>query len=267
MTHHHAFIYVQARMSSHRLPGKMLMPILGQPLILHLLDRLAHTQLGSHPILLTADNEDNKPLIDVVRRHGYFVVTPDCDEEDVLSRFVLANEEVNEEEMPLIRVCGDSPLVDPSVVDQLIDLFYETEEVEYAALANQWADGLDIEMMSSEALSFADEKTEGTDRQHVTPWIWQHKDFVSQCSLPCPLDLSNERWCVDDMRDFLFVNRIFEELYHLNPYFGWREVLGVVNHFNLNKEYHNREARNSGYLKQAGIEKTWEEIRFPEKGA
>ena len=253
-------MFVQARMESGRLPGKVARPLSGQPMILRQLDRLSRSKTCEKPILLTAATAPNEQLLDLARKHGYKADAPEVGENDVLARFWCANFTMNPNNVPIVRITGDCPLIDVAVVDELVDMFNNDNNMDYASLGPEWADGLDCEIFTSAALNMASNRTTNLDREHVTPYMY--KSGLLKCGrLPCPFDMTNERWCVDDERDFMFVSRIFEEL-ETTPNFGWREVLGVVNYLRLNLVYPNRENRNQGYLKQAGINESWEEFRF-----
>lgn len=198
----------------------------------------------------------------LVCKHGYTTLAPHTTENDVLSRFWRASRQVNRFRLPVVRVTGDCPLIDPEVIDNLIELFYSKPGLAYASLGSEWADGLDAEIFSATALNQAYQSTEGADREHVTPYIWKHPNMFPQTTLPCPLDLSEERWCVDTAEDLNFVRCIYDFCYHRNPFFGWRDVYAYIQYSNLNSHFLNRERRNQGYLQQVGVTDSWESVRF-----
>ena len=256
-----ALLLVQARMESARLPGKMLLPLAGQPMVLHVLDRLSRCQRTTYPILLSAHTDENYNLVQVAHNHGHAAGRPVCDSDDVLSRFWIGHHTyATEPGIPIVRVTGDCPLIDPDVIDSLVSAFMSSN-YDYMSLGPSWPDGLDVEIFTWEALNTAFIATQGNDREHVTPYIY--KSSLFRCGqLDCPFDLTNQRWCVDNMHDYLFVSRVFDLLFPRKPEFGWRDVWATVLEYNLDLAYPNREKRNEGYLKQAGITVTWEEFRF-----
>jgi len=240
----------------------MLLPILGQPMICHLLDRLNSCQLTNPPIVLTANTPENKQLMDVVARHGWMSFAPDCDPNDVLSRFWEAHLAFNQSNLPIVRITGDCPLIDNYIVDAVIAGFIALGNLDYASLNNDFPDGLDIEIFKPGALFEAYTKTVGHDREHVTPFIYKNPSLFKQYAFPCSFDLSEEKWSVDTEEDYEFVKNIYENLYPKNFRFSFREIYGYVQSSGLNIAFMNREKRNQGYLDQAGIKKSWGEFRF-----
>lgn len=214
---------VQARMGSTRLPGKVLMPIDGVPMIELLLARLARSTEVGRIVVATSVDPLNDPLADHVRALGYA-----CErgsELDVLDRFVQAIR-ANPADI-VVRITGDCPLVDPALVDEAVRAF-KASGADY--LSNTapptWPDGLDVEVFSAAALECAGrEAHESYDREHVTPYLRTVGRFT-QASLRNPEDWSSLRWTVDEPADFEVISKVFDH-FGTRAEFGWRDLLAL----------------------------------------
>ena len=212
---------VQARVGSIRLPGKVLKEINGKSLIEILFHRLAQSKKIDKIILATTENIEDDKLISLVEGLGYEVFRGS--EMDVLDRYYHTAKKYRPE--IVVRITGDCPIIDPELVDKIISI-HGQENVDYVSNTNppSYPDGLDIEVFSFEALKIAHEQTkEPFDREHVTPFIKIHHQF-SRKNLTNKIDLSDERWTVDDPEDFLVIENIIK---HFTPNldFSWKEVL------------------------------------------
>ena len=212
---------VQARMGSTRLPGKVMYPIHGVPLIELLLKRLAQAKRIDTITVATSKNPENKPLIDHVRKLGIDVF--EGSENDVLERYYRAAKPYQPD--VVVRITGDCPLVDPQLVDSLIASF-TSQKVDYLTNTNppSYPDGLDIEVFTFNALEKAvREATTTAQREHVTPYIYESGLFKT-ANIANQDDLSRERWTVDEPDDLKVVEAIFKHFYPRID-FSWTEVL------------------------------------------
>lgn len=214
---------VQARMGSVRLPNKVMKPILGIPMIELLLSRLSQSCQVDQIILATSTNKCNAPLVEHVESLGYKCICGN--EDDVLERYLLAAREVGAD--AIVRITGDCPLVDPTLVDEAIFEFKKTG-VDY--LSNCWPptypDGLDIEVFTMDALEkTGSDAVELFDREHVTPYMRTSGIFRVK-SLTNNEDLSALRWTIDEQSDFELVTYVFK---HFSPdiFFSWGDVLNL----------------------------------------
>ncbi|MBC8185065.1 aminotransferase class III-fold pyridoxal phosphate-dependent enzyme [candidate division KSB1 bacterium] len=212
---------VQARVGSTRLPGKILKKINGKALIEILFHRLSQSKKIDKIILATSKNTENDLPSDLIANLGYDVFRGS--ENDVLDRYYNAAKQYQPE--TVVRITGDCPIIDPTLVDEVIS-FYNHEKMDYASNTNPptYPDGLDTEVFSFQALKIAHEQAkENFDREHVTPFIKAHYQF-NQMNFVNKLDLSNERWTVDDPEDFTVIENIFNH-FAPNLDFSWKEVL------------------------------------------
>ncbi|HEY7822477.1 MAG TPA: NTP transferase domain-containing protein, partial [Acidimicrobiia bacterium] len=140
---------VQARMSSSRLPGKVMLDLAGKPLIIRQLERITRAQRLSGIVIATSTDPSDDPLAELLTRDGYEVVRGSLD--DVLGRFV----QVLDEYRPttIARITADCPLISPTVIDQVVEAF-SSADVDYCSntLVPTYPDGLDVEIVRADVL-------------------------------------------------------------------------------------------------------------------
>jgi glutamate-1-semialdehyde 2,1-aminomutase len=212
---------VQARMGSTRLPGKVLKPIAGKPMIELLLTRLSKSSELDKIVVATSTDKNNDKLQEFVESLGFMCYRGS--EKDVLARYCEATKVAYAD--AVVRITGDCPLVDATLVDECIK-GYKRKKVEYFSNINPptYPDGLDVEVISVKALERSNRETSSEfDREHVTPYI-RNSDSFSKSSMQHTEDLSNQRWSVDEPEDLVVVTNIFE---HFSPniLFDWKQVL------------------------------------------
>lgn len=212
---------VQARMGSTRLPGKVMKKINGTPLIELLLERLSKTESLDSIVLATSHQPENLALIRHVQEKGFQVEMGD--ENDVLKRYLRA---ANKHDTDIVvRITGDCPLVDSKLVDAVIEK-YKSGNYDYVSNINprSYPKGLDIEVFSVQALQIAfDMATDPFEREHVTPYIRAGLQFT-QDNLRHKNDYSDRRWTVDELSDFIVIEKVFAHFYP-DIHFHWEDVL------------------------------------------
>lgn len=219
-------IIVQARMTSTRLPGKVLKEVLGKPLLAYQLERLRRVKLADEIVLATTTNQTDDVLASFAAKEEIRCYRGD--EQDVLDRYyqaaILAEADV------IIRVTSDCPLIEPAIIDEVIQVYYETPGVDYVsnALSRTYPRGLDVECFSFKVLEIAwKNANKAYEREHVTPYLYQQDVFIKK-EVKAEADYSGYRWTVDTQEDYELVRLLLEELYRIQPYFSWREVLSVL---------------------------------------
>jgi spore coat polysaccharide biosynthesis protein SpsF len=215
-------------MSSTRLPGKVLMPVLGKPLLEHLVERLKRVTLSDDIIVATTKNSAD----DVIERfcQDQAISCYRGNEEDVLSRYYEAA--VTYSADVIVRVTGDCPLLDPALVDEAIRYFID-HHPNYAYVSNvqkrTYPRGMDIEVFSFESLAEAFyDATKPSEREHVTPYLYQYTKHFNTGHLIAESDHSAKRWTVDTKEDYELIRNIFQELYPVNPHFSMIDVLQLL---------------------------------------
>jgi glutamate-1-semialdehyde 2,1-aminomutase len=214
---------VQARMGSLRFPNKVMRLIRGTPMIGLLLGRLSNAKRVDQIVLATSEDPRNGPLDEYVRSLGYRVHRGS--ENDVLDRYYHAAKDAGAD--TVVRVTGDCPLIDPVLVDAVIEKFLESG-ADYASNVRPptYPDGLDVEVFSFAALeSTWSQARAPREREHVTPFFYESGQF-RLANLAQQEDLSAERWTVDEPEDLEVVRHVFE---HFAPRsdFTWREVVAL----------------------------------------
>ena len=227
---------IQARMGSSRLPGKVLIHILGKPLLSYILERLNQVDMiGKIVVATSLDNEDDEIALfcDSIG-FEYFRGK----QNDVLDRFFKAAKQFPSSHF--LRITGDCPLVDPETINDLLELYF-TRKFDYCAVATgagvagkdvpgRYPDGLDAEIFSFRILQTAwEEANEPLHREHVTPFIWQQpKRFKLGNLYPPKGDYSQLRWTVDKQQDLEFIDWVFTELYSKNHFFNMNDILDLI---------------------------------------
>lgn len=202
---------LQARMSSSRLPGKVLMPLADRSLIAFMIERVRRATAIDELVLATSVETSDDPLVDAIERLGVRVVRGPLD--DVLARFGMAAELAGAD--IVVRLTGDCPLIDPVLIDRVVAKIASGEAL-YASncVPATYPDGLDCEAFGADLLNRAvREATLASEREHVTPWIRQFAGDRS-ASIECAIDLSGLRWTVDYPEDLQTVRAMVDYLGH-----------------------------------------------------
>lgn len=219
---------IQARMTSTRLPGKVLMPAAGRPLLSIMLERVARARRIDRIVVATTTNATDDPVAALVSSEGHGVFRGS--EADVLSRFHGAAREAGAD--VAVRLTGDCPIHDPEVIDAMVALFQDSEpgwDYVTNAIPRSYPAGLDTEVMSVAALDTASrEATEGYEREHVTPFLYKHPERFRLKSVVMEPNRARERWTLDERADYELIRRIVEALLPENPAFGWRDVVDLL---------------------------------------
>lgn len=217
---------LQARMSSSRLPGKVLADVLGAPMIARQIERLRRSQRIDRIIVATSAEPSDDPLAEALADLQVEVVRGPL--ADVLGRFLLALDRVPDADV-VLRLTADCPLADWRTVDALIDLL-ASSGADYVnmAMPRTFPHGLDAEAMRPEALRRAGrEAVSAHDREHVTPYIYADPDRFRLACLTREPSLANLRWTVDYPEDLAFVRHVYETLYPANPDFALADIVAL----------------------------------------
>jgi spore coat polysaccharide biosynthesis protein SpsF len=214
----------QARMGSSRLPGKVLLPVLGRPLLEWHVQRLQRARQIDRLVVATTVEPQDDPIAALCEALGVAVFRGS--ERDVLSRYAGAAAEHGA--ATVVRVTSDCPLIDPELVDRVVAAFLAAD-VDYMALdTTSVPRGLDTEVFTRAALDeAAAQATAAPEREHVTPYIY-HRPQRFRLASVSPETPVIGRWCVDEPADYELVRRIIETLGKNGPGFSWRECAALL---------------------------------------
>ena len=249
---------LQARMSSSRFPGKVLKPLLGEPMLLRQVERVKRSTLIDHLLVATSITSSDDLLAKVCQDRNIEVFRGALD--DVLDRFYQAANIYKPRQV--VRLTGDCPLMDPDLIDRLIEYHLENS-FDYSSntIEPTFPDGLDVEVFSFESLRQAWEEAElPSEREHVTQFMINRPERFKLGNYKNDLDLSHLRWTVDEELDYQLVKIIFENLYPINPHFSTEEVLTFLN---TKPDLY---TINSCYIRNEGLLKSLEEDQEYRKG-
>jgi spore coat polysaccharide biosynthesis protein SpsF len=215
---------LQARASSTRLPGKVLRPILGTPMLRHQLDRVRRARALDALVVATSVDASDDSIAALCGDAGVDCVRGSLD--DVLDRFHQAAAPYHPH--IVVRLTGDCPLADPELIDRVV-VFFRDSGADLAITAGTFPDGLDVEAIRHDVLECAwQEATRPSDREHVTLFVHRQPDRFRIVRYPSASDLSRLRWTVDEAQDFELVRKVYEALYPRNPEFTTDDVLGLL---------------------------------------
>lgn len=207
-----AVAILQARMGSTRLPGKVLKPVLGRPMLYYQVERLKHCTLLDEIILATTDDSLDDPVAEFGEAQGLQVFRGSVN--DVLDRYHGAAAISRNPQAPLImRVTGDCPLLVPDLCDAVVEKLLE-EQADYCGSSERFAHGLDCEVFTRAALEKSwREARLASEREHVTLFMRNHPECFKLCELTQEADEGHIRITVDEAVDFEVVSRILTALY------------------------------------------------------
>ena len=260
-------IILQARLSSSRLPGKVLKKILGKPMLEHQLQRLSCISTPYKLIVATSENDDDDAIEALCTSLNVDCYRGSLD--DVLARYYHAAMSVNQDNniKHIVRLTGDCPLIDAKIIDEVIELYLSkqhltkrnsNEQVDYCSNCSPATlpDGLDIEIFSLAALTKAyEEAVKPSEREHVTPYIRNNPQLFTTVNYRYPTDLSHLRWTVDEPEDFEFITKIYEAFYNKKSIFWLKDILLLLEKQPTLKKINNIFIRNQGLLQSKNKDK------------
>lgn len=221
---------IQARMGSTRLPGKVLKPVLGEPMLARMLERVKRAKTLDKIIVATSD----KPADDAIE-----ALVKECSigafrgsESDVLDRCYKAAKEAGAEpDTVLVFLTADCALHDPLVIDEAVQHFIGLNDVfALAGTPSNYPEGLDTDIFTFSALTEAWENAAlHSEHEHMSQYIKNHPERFNLYPWTVgERDNSTMHWSVDTPADFDFVTKVFEQLYPGNPSFNKDDILALL---------------------------------------
>lgn len=241
---------IQARYSSTRLPGKILMDLGGKPVIQRVIERVERSAFVDEVMVITSVNKEDIKTLHTVSALGRRVAAGS--EDDVLDRYYQCTRLL--EPQYVIRVTADCPVFDPKLLDAAI---VQMGDADYtASLTNTLPDGTDIEVMKFSALQRAWEQAQlASEREHVTLYIRNHPELFVLQDFVCPLgNLEGERWTLDEPTDYQFLQKIYE-------HFGGEDFYteDILQYLDENPGLRDI---NDGIMRNEGLQKSLENDRI-----
>lgn len=224
----HIVACIQARMGSTRLPGKVVMPIQGVPVIEVIHRRLRASALVDQIIVATADTPINQAVADCANAFG--IPFYRGSENDVVDRLYQAEQMFHG--TAFLKITADCPLVDPEIVDQIVQMHLDDPSVDYISnvVPPTYPDGFDIELLSAAGSKKLWERTRGD--AFLSEWfshdIRQHPEIYKTSNLALERDLSHIRLTVDYPEDFALIQEIFSRLAPHGEIFHMQDVLDLL---------------------------------------
>jgi len=237
---------IQARMGSTRLPGKVMMEIDKDknPILFYVINQLKNCiNIDNIVVATTTFPEDNR-IADFLQQTN--VACFRGNDNDVLDRYYKCAKHFVF--LTIVRITSDCPLIDPQIVDRVIEKF-QTEKYDYVSncIPRTFPYGTEVEIFSFNALEQTWKNAKKpSEREHVTPYIYNNRDKFRICSLCNDEDLSRFRWTVDRIEDLNLVKQLIS-LIKTRPIL-MRDILDVFKQkpelFEINKNL----TPNEGYI-------------------
>jgi spore coat polysaccharide biosynthesis protein SpsF len=241
---------IQARMGSSRLPGKVLLDIGGEPMLVRVVERVHRAAALSGVLVATTDDPSDDPVVKLCQERGYTCYRGSVN--DVLDRYYHASHIQNTD--VVVRITADCPVIDPVLIDRTVEAFLGKTESQdevlsrrstsltqtaaagpYDFAANRlpppfhrtYPIGLDVEVCSAAALDFAWEHAqEKHQREHVMPYLYETAGRFNVLLVNHETDLGSLRWTVDTSEDLELLRRIYAHFGNRDD-FSWLDVLDL----------------------------------------
>ena len=192
-------IFIQARMSSARYPGKVLAPVLGIPLIKHVVDRVQKVNNKNKVVVLTSTQTSDDPLVS-------FLVSIDClvyrgSLNNVFERFQRALDDYPCDYF--VRLCADSPLIDIKLIEAIIEKGIKSKSDFISnVFFRTFPKGQSVEIMNSDLFKrISSSMLNDNELEHVMPYFYKNKDQYKSLFWGLSKDLSHINQCIDTIED------------------------------------------------------------------
>ena len=218
---------IQARMRSTRLPGKVMLDLGGETVLARVVRRVQRSTLINIVEVATTTGRSDEKIIDEAARLGVSAFAGS--EDDVLDRYWQTSRKSGAE--VVVRITADCPVIDPELIDETIHVFLN-QQADYASnsIVPSYPRGLDTEVFTAKALEKAwKNASKPYEREHVTPYFYQHPGLFRLASVANKTDYSQYRWTLDTPEDLQLIRAIYDHFAGQND-FTWREVLRLVEH-------------------------------------
>lgn len=218
---------IEARMSASRLPGKVMLPLAGAPMLQRLVERIRRSRCVDDVVVATTIGSPDAIIADLCDRIGCRVYRGSV--EDITSRLMEASAGAD----IVVQITGDCPLIDPAHVDETVRLLIDAR-ADYASNSlniNTFPLGLEVRCFKADALRRSAELSQDpVDRVHGSYFIYRHPDMFSLVGWDAPANMNwpDLRLTVDEPADFELVRRVFETLHSIRPDFDTADIVSLL---------------------------------------
>ena len=239
-------VIIEARTGSTRLPNKVLAKIEDRPMIFYVINRAKKIKSVEQIVLSTTKEKDDQVLLEIAEKNGIIGFAGDTN--DVLNRDYQCALQNNAD--PIIRITGDCPLIDPDIVEEMLE-FYLKNNYDYISnrINPKYPDGLDVEIYSFKTLQMAEQNAKwSSERELVTTYITKNPKIFKIFSYENQEDLSGHRWTVDEQNDLEFVRKIYS-IMKPKTNFSMNEIIEILLKNSELLKINSGIMRNEGHLK------------------
>jgi spore coat polysaccharide biosynthesis protein SpsF len=202
---------IQARMSSTRLPEKVLLPLGDTTVLGHTVRRVRGAQKIGRVVVATSSSADDDAIEAYCKKEGIEVYRGSLD--DVLDRYYQTAVACDAES--IARITADCPLIDPALIDRVAAEYEETgcDYISTGRIISTFPDGMDTEIFSFVALQTAWEEAKlPSEREHITTFIWNHPERFRVIEMKNDRDLSAIRLTIDEAADYQVLQTIVRDV-------------------------------------------------------
>lgn len=225
---------MQARMTSTRLPGKVLLDLAGKPVLVRDVERVRDCRLVDEVVVATSTMMQDDAIVDALAEHVPDAKVYRGSLDDVLDRFYQAAKEASAD--IVVRITSDCPLCEPELIDRVIQQLLDDPDLQYSSNVESagqgvrsFPRGLDAEAFRFSALETAwQNATEQEEREHVTPHIRRRPQEFKSANIQSPVDYTHLRWTLDTPADYKLIRTIYARLYPQNPKFRMEDILALL---------------------------------------
>jgi spore coat polysaccharide biosynthesis protein SpsF (cytidylyltransferase family) len=236
---------IQARMSSTRLPGKVLLPLSDKPVLEHVIQRVRNCMLVDKVVVATTVHDSDDIIEDWCKKNNFEYYRGSL--EDVLDRFYKVASQFKAEN--ILRITADCPVIDSGIIDEVIEKYHEGN-FDFYGLSGEFPDGLDCTMFSFKALETAWKNSKlQSEREHVGPYMVNHPELFAIGGYEKFKNLGHLRLTLDDPRDYQLLSTIFKKLYDIDNFFNHEMIINLLNESPELLKINSEIIRNEGYAK------------------
>ncbi len=226
---------IQARMGSTRLPGKVMMPIVGKPMLWHVIERVKRCKNIDSIVVATTSKKENNPIIELAKKCKVEIFIGS--ENDVLDRYYQAATKFNAD--IIVRITADCPLINPNTIDKMINLCLKENADYICGHPDFHSIEQGVEVVSFAALKkMMNMATKDYQKEHVTIYIKENPELFKISAIKPGLIFRRKgmRLTVDTKEDIKLIREIYNRLYKENEIIDIKDVVRLlINNLNLKK--------------------------------